>query len=244
MRRVRVSRRRVAAIVRKELRDYQRNRQMVVTMAIIPIVFLLQPLIYVLNLPATASVPLSHKHELLYMLGIPVLVPAMVAAASVVTERVQGTLEPMLTTPTRREEFLLAKALAPLVPAVVISYLVYGLFVVVIELFAHPGVAPALLHGPEIIAQLIFTPLLAAWSIWVGIAISTRSSDIRAAQQLAVLGSLPLIAVTTMVSLNVIHATRGLAIGAGIALLLAIRVGWRVVSALFDRERLITGTRA
>lgn len=244
MRKTRVSRRRVAAIVRKELRDYQRNRQMVVTMAIIPIVFLLQPLIYVLNLPASASVPLSHRHELLYLLGIPVLVPAVAAAASVVTERIQGTLEPVLTTPIRREEFLLAKALAPLVPSVAVSYLVYGLFVALIELFAHPGVAPALLHGPEVLAQVLFTPFLAAWSIWVGIAISTLSSDIRAAQQLSVLGSLPLVVVTTLFALNVIHVTHVLTIALGIVLLVADRLGWRVVSALFDRERLITGTRA
>jgi ABC-type Na+ efflux pump permease subunit len=243
MRKTRVSRRRVAAIVRKELRDYQRNRQMVVTMAIIPIVFLLQPLIYVLNLPASASVPLSHRHELLYLLGIPVLVPAVAAAASVVTERIQGTLEPVLTTPIRREEFLLGKALAPLVPSVVVSYLVYGLFVAVIELFAHPGVAPALLHGPEVLAQVLFTPFLAAWSIWVGIAISTLSSDIRAAQQLSVLGSLPLVVVTTLFALNVIHVTHVVTIALGIVLLVADRLGWRVVSALFDRERLITGTR-
>jgi ABC-2 type transport system permease protein len=232
------------AIVRKELRDYRRNRQMVITMAIIPIIFLLQPLIYVLNLSGLAAVPLRHRHELLYLLGIPVLVPALVAASSVVTERVQGTLEPVLTTPIRREEFLLAKALAPLVPSVAIAYIVYGLFIIVIELFAHAGVASALVHGPEVLAQIIFTPLLAAWSIWVGIAISTRVSDIRAAQQLSVLGSLPLIALTTLISLNVIHATRGLAIGLGIALVLADRIGWRVVAALFDRERLIIGTRA
>src|SRR5947209_4738745 len=156
-----MSRIRVMAIVRKEFRDYRRNRYMVVTMAIIPVIFLLQPLIYILSLPAAAAVPLSHKHELLYMLGIPVLVPSVVAAASVVTERQQGTLEPVLTTPIRREEFLLAKALAPLVPAVAVSYLVYGLFVVIIELFAHPGVAPALLQGPVVLAQVLFTPLLA-----------------------------------------------------------------------------------
>lgn len=182
-----MSKRRVIAIVRKELRDYRRNRYMVVTMAIIPLIFLLQPLIYILSLPAAAAVPLSHRHELLYMLGIPALVPSVVAASSVVTERQQGTLEPMLTTPIRREEFLLAKALAPLLPAVAVSYLVYGVFVVIIELFAHPGVAPALLQGPVVLAQVIFTPLLALWSIWVGIAISTRSTDIRAAQQLSVL---------------------------------------------------------
>jgi ABC-2 type transport system permease protein len=238
-----MSGRRVKAIFRKELRDYRRNRYMLVTMAIIPFVFLLQPLIYILNLPAAASVPLSHKHELLYMLGIPALVPALVAAASVVTERQQGTLEPVLTTPIRREEFLVAKALAPLVPAVVVSYVVYGLFVVIIELFARAGVASALLQGPEVIAQVVFTPLLAGWSIWVGIAISTRSSDIRAAQQLSVLSNLPLVAVTSLISFNVIHPTLQLALGCGIALLILDRVGWRVVAAMFDRERLITGSR-
>lgn len=238
-----MSRRRVMAILRKEFRDYQRNRYMLVTMALIPVIFLLQPLVSILSLPAAAAVPLSHKHELLYMLGIPALVPSVIAASSVVTERQQGTLEPVLTTPIRREEFLLAKALAPLVPAVVVSYLVYGLFVVVIELFAHQGVAPALLQGPVVLAQVLFTPLLALWSIWVGIAISTRSSDIRAAQQLSVLGNLPLVALSTLIAFNVIQATAWLALALGGALLVIDRLGWRIVSAMFDRERLITGTR-
>ena len=238
-----MSRTRTMAIVRKEFRDYRRNRYMIVTMALIPMIFLLQPLIYTLNLPPAASVPLSHQHELLYMLGIPALVPTMVAAASVVTERQQGTLEPVLTTPIRREEFVLAKALAPFVPSVVISYLVYGVFVVVIELFAHQGVASALLQGPVVLAQVIFTPLLALWSIWVGIAVSTRMSDIRAAQQLSVLSNIPIVILTSLIAFNTIHASRGLAIALGVALLVADRLGWRVVSALFDREKLITGTR-
>lgn len=238
-----MSRRRIIGILVKELRDYRRNRYILVTMTIIPIVFLLQPLLYILNLPAAASVPLSHQHELLYMLGIPALVPTVIAASSVVTERQQGTLEPVLTTPIRRKEFLLAKALAPIVPAVVVSYLVYGLFVIILEVFAHPGVAPALLKGPEVIAQLVFTPLLASWSIWVGIAISTRATDVRAAQQLSVIANLPLIAVTSLIAFNTIHATLQLALVCGIALLVLDRLGWRFVSALFDRERLISGTR-
>jgi ABC-type Na+ efflux pump permease subunit len=119
-----MSRTRVMAIVHKELRDYQRNRYMLVTTAIIPIIFLLQPLISILSLPAAAALPLSRRHELIYLLAIPALVPSFIAAASIVTERQQGTLEPVLTTPIRREEFLLAKALAPLVPAVTVSYLV------------------------------------------------------------------------------------------------------------------------
>lgn len=40
----------------------------------------------------------------------------------------QGTLEPALTTPIRREEFLIAKALAAFVPTLVIAYAVFGIF--------------------------------------------------------------------------------------------------------------------
>jgi hypothetical protein len=83
----------------------------------------------------------------------------------------------------------------------------------------------------------------AAWSIWVGIAISTRANDMRVAQQLSALASLPTIAITTLISIDVIHATLALAVGLGAALLLANRLGWRLVSALFDRERLIANTR-
>jgi ABC-type Na+ efflux pump permease subunit len=234
-----MSRRRVGAILRKELRDYRRNPYMLVTMSIIPAVFLIQPVVYVLTLPASAAVPLGRQHQLVYMLGIPALVPALVAAASIVSERQQGTLEPVLTTPVTREEFVLAKALAPLLPSIVVSYAVYALFVVIIELFAHQGVASALLQAPVVIAQVVFTPLVAAWSIWIGLAISTRCSDVRAAQQLSMLGNLPLVAVAVLIALGVIHATLGLVIALALVLLIGYRVGWRIVSALFDRERLI-----
>jgi ABC-type transport system involved in multi-copper enzyme maturation permease subunit len=238
-----VRRRRVRAILRKELREYRRNRSLVVGMAIIPLIFLIQPLIDIFALPASCASSLRHGDPLLYMLGIPALVPAVMAAYAVVGERQQGTLEPLLTTPIRREEFLLGKALAVLVPSAAIAYALYALVLACVELFANPAVASALVRGSELLAQLLFTPLLAGWSIWVGIAISTRSSDVRVAQQLGMLASLPSIAVTTLIAFNMIHATTGLAVGLAAALLLANRLGWRLVSAMFDRERLITGTR-
>jgi ABC-type transport system involved in multi-copper enzyme maturation permease subunit len=235
---------RVRAIFRKELREYRRNRAIVLTMALVPLVFMIEPLIQIFNLPAASAATLLHKHPLLYMLGIPALAPALIAAASVVGERQQGTLEPVLTTPIRREELILGKALAVLVPALVVSYGVFGLSVASIELFAQPSVASAVLRGPELLAQLLFTPLLATWSIWVAMAISARSSDIRVAQQLSTLASLPSVIVSALVSFDVIHATLSLALGLGAALLLLDRLGWRIVSSLFDRERLITGTRS
>lgn len=238
-----LSRRRVRAIFRKELREYRRNGNIVVAMVVLPLIFLIQPLVLVLALPTSASVPLSHRHLLLYMLAIPALVPAALAAYAVVGERQQGTLEPVLSTPIRREELLLGKALAALVPSLAIAYAVYALFLACVELLARPAVASALLRGPDLLAQLLFTPLLAGWSIWLGIAISARSSDVRVAQQLGTFASLPSAAVTSLVAFDVIHATLGLALGLAAALLLLDGLGWRMMSAAFDRERLITGTR-
>lgn len=241
---MKVDRRRVRAIFRKERREYRRNRSLVVGMAIIPLIFLVQPLVSVFAVSASAAADLSHRHELLYMLGIPALVPVTLAAYAVVSERQQGTLEPVLSTPIRREELLLGKALAVLSPSVAISYAVYGVFLACVALLARPGVAPALIRGPDVLAQLLFTPLIVTWSIWIGIAISARSSDIRVAQQLGVLASLPSIALTTLIAVNVIHPTPALAIALAVLLLLANRLGWRLVSAMFDRERLVTGTRS
>jgi len=245
-----VSKRRVRAIFRKELREYRkelreyrRNGSIVSTMAVIPLLFLIQPLVDIFALPASSASALRHEDSLLYMLGIPAIVPAVVAAYSVVGERQQGTLEPVLATPVRREEFLLGKALAALIPSLAVSYAVYAFFLACVELFAHPAVASALLRSPELVAQLLFTPLLAGWSIWVGMAISARSSDVRVAQQLGMLASLPSVAVTSLIAFNVIHATLGLALGLAAALLVLDGLGWRITSATFDRERLIAGTR-
>lgn len=209
-------------------------------MAIIPLVFILPPMIQIFT--AAPSV-LASGDRLLYMLGIPAIVPAVIAAYAVVGERQQGTLEPVLTTPIRRDELLLGKALAALVPALAVSYLVYGLVLAVVGLFAQPDVSSALLRGDEITAQVIFTPLVAGWSIWAGMAISTRARDARVAQQLGALVSLPVFAVAALTAYGVIRPALGLALGLGVALVALDVAGWRITSGLFDRERLITGSR-
>ena len=173
--------RRVRAIIRKELREIRHNRSLLVAMAILPLVFIIQPLVAVLGLSAKAAAGLSHEHVLLYLLGIPVLVPPVVAATAIAGERQQGTLEPVLTTPIRREELLLGKALAAWVPSIAIAYVVDALFLGIVALFAQPGIASAMVNGSDLAAQVLFVPLLAAWSIWVGLAMSTRASDARVA---------------------------------------------------------------
>jgi len=128
-------------------------------------------------------------------------------------------------------------------PSLAVAYVVYGLFLACVEFFAAPAVASALIRPSDLLAQLCFTPLLAGLSIWIAILISTRSNDIRVAQQFSSLASLPSIAVTTLVGFSIIKVSLVAGLVAAAALLLLNRIGWRFASAMFDREQLIVGTR-
>jgi len=239
--------RRVGAIFKKEIRDYRHNRFVVMTMAMLPLIYIVLPLVEVLAYKATESSSILDSRiglALLYMLLIPAVLPSALASYSVVGERDQGTLEPVLITPIRSTEFLLGKALAVLLPTLLIAYVMFGTFLAMAELFAQPAVTAAVFERSHVLTQLLFIPLLAGWSIWAGIAVSTRASDVRVAQQLSVFASLPPLAIVALMAENVITPSLGLALGLAAALLLIDGLAWRVVAKMFDRERLITGTRS
>lgn len=238
---------RVGAILQKELRDYRRNRFVVWTMSTLPLIFIAAPMVqlFTINVSSTSAKFDAHiELSLLYMLILPAIIPSVLSAYSVVGEREQGTLEPVLTTPIHSDEFLISKALAALLPTLAVAYVIFGIFLGVVAAFAHPAVASAIFERNHLLVQLLFTPLVAGWSIWAGIAISTRMSDVRAAQQLAVLASLPPVAIVALMNFNVITPSLGLALGLAGALLLIDGMAWRLVAAMFDRERLVTGTRS
>jgi ABC-2 type transport system permease protein len=234
----------VGAVLRKELREYRRNRLIVGTTIALPVVFFVVPVVSIFRIGETAAASVVRAQvgtTLLLLLLTPVIVPATIAAYSVIGERDQGTLEPVLTTPVRREELILGKALAAVIPSVLSAYLFFAAFVVAVRIAASHAVVDAIWQPAPFLAQALFAPLLATWSIWVSMAISTRSSDVRAAQQLSTLGSLPPLALTSLMSYHVLPSTVVVAVILAAVLVAVDAAGWRVVTALFDTERLITG---
>ncbi|MGC2176252.1 MAG: ABC transporter permease subunit [Acidimicrobiales bacterium] len=239
---------RVAAVVRKELLDYRRKRAIVVSMLIFPILFLVEPVIVIFVAPPSGSPASLDKAvilPLIYMLLIAVVTPSTLAAYSIVGERDQGTLEPLLTTPIRQQELVLGKAAAVMIPSVALAYSVYALFLICVALFAHHDISSAVFHdGPTLLALFLFAPLVAGWAVVVGLGVSVRASEVRVAQQLGMLASFPMIGVIVLLITGVIHPTFSSAIEFGVGLLLVDLLALRLVSRMFDRERLVTGTKA
>jgi ABC-type Na+ efflux pump permease subunit len=239
-----MSTRRIGSVVRKEVREFRRNRFVIGTMAVLPLFFLITPVLTIFRIPDSASGP-QVKAAVgtisLLLLIIPIVLPPVIAAYSVVGERDQGTLEPVLTSPVRASELLLGKAIAAFLPSVGLAYAIYGVVLVSVRLGAAHVVRVVVFHPPQLLAQVLFTPLLALWAIWVGIGISTRASDVRVAQQLATVAGLPLLGFTSVLSYQLIKPSLPLAVGLALALLVVDAAAARVVSRLFDTERLVTG---
>lgn len=239
-----MSRQRVASVVRKEAREFRRNRFVIGTMSVLPFIFLISPLLTIFRIPESASstqVQAAVGVISLLMLMTPVVLPPVIAAYSVVGERDQGTLEPVLTTPIPASELLLGKATAAFLPSVGLAYGIYAVVLIAIRFGAAHVVRTVVFHPPELVAQFLFIPLLALWSIWLGIAVSTRTSDVRVAQQLATLAGLPVLGFTSLISFQIVKPSVPLAVGLVFALLVVDVGAARVVAHLFDRERLITG---
>jgi ABC-type Na+ efflux pump permease subunit len=239
---------RVGAVIRKELRDYRRKRAIVATMCVLPLLFLVQPVVTIfLGTPTTSGAALQKSLILpiLYLLLIPTIMPSTIAAYTVAGEREQGTLEPLLTTPLRQQEFLLGKAASVMIPTLVLSYTVFALFLAAVWLAATSVVASAVFHdGPILLALFLFAPLMAGWGIVVGMAVSVRATEVRVAQQLGALASIPPVVVIILLAVGVVSPTFPVAVAFAIGLLVVDAVLLRFVSGMFDRERLVTGAKA
>jgi ABC-type transport system involved in multi-copper enzyme maturation permease subunit len=237
-----MSRRRVLAIFRKEMREFRRNKQVISTMALSPVGFLVAPVIFLFAVSASDASTLYQYPVLLFTLAMAALIPVTVGAYSITGEREQGTLEPVLGTPILAREFLLGKALAVFVPAVAESYLIFGAIDGIVWASRPAAVSAAALRPLVLLAQLIFTPLLAWMGVWVSMTISARVSDVRVGQQIGTLIMLPVIALSVLFGFHVLQVTVPLGITVGAALAALDAAGLLVVSAAFDRERLVLGT--
>lgn len=238
---------RIGAVMRKEFREYRRNRFIIYTMIVLPLFSIAIPIVELFNIHASEAASIVRTQinvTMLLMLVIPVILPATIAAYSVIGERDQGTLEPVLTTPISREEFLLGKSLAATIPSVFMAYAFFTVLVVSVRVASPAVVVHLVWQASWFAAEILFAPLLAAWSVWVGTAISARSSDVRVAQQLGTLASLPALILPLLMVLQVFQPTVTTAVILALTLAIVDVGAWRVVSLMFDRERLITGKRA
>lgn len=177
-----------------------------------------------------------------FMIGLlfPVTIPSILAATSIVGEKEAGTLEPLLATPIRTWELLLGKALASVLPALVLTWLPFAALVLAAQRLAAPEVVKAtVLSAPWLFGTFVLAPSLTLLTVMILVIVSAWATEVRTANQLGAVLIAPLVAMI------VIQVTRGLSLtmttvlGIWAVVLVLLALTLPVAVRLFQRETIL-----
>jgi len=176
----------------------------------------------------------------LYVIGASLL-PVGIASYSLIGEKVQKSLEPLLATPTTDEEILAGKSIAAFLPAICANCVGALIFTVLVDLFTYSTLKYIYFPNWDIVIVLfLLAPLSCILSVGYNVLISSRANDVRTAQQLGTLIILPFGAVYFLSEFNVLTlTTNNMLIMAAVLVVIDVIVFY-LVKATFQREEILT----
>jgi len=121
--------------------------------------------------------------------------PSTIAAYSIVGEKVEKTLEPLLATPTTDGEILLGKGIASFIPPILSTWTGASIFMAATDYILRSA-GLSYYYFPNWgsgVMLLLLAPLAAVLSIEIAVIASSRVSDVRGANQIASLILIPFV---------------------------------------------------
>ena len=258
-----MNRAKVRAIVEKEVADARKNRMIIISMALVPILLVALTLgtaVYMLNSadgmdeddasiippqlgdiePLHAVLMMLNDQYLFYFLIIPMMMPVYIAAYSIVGEKETRSLEPLLATPITVWELLVGKSIAAVVPPVILTWLSFIVLLIGGYFVMPEPVFEALVRPVWIVGTALLSPLLALLSVFSGVIVSSRLNDPRAAQQVTGIFVVPIVALSMVVLAGKIFLDVWVVVLAAAVTLVLDSVVLFFAIKLFQRETILT----
>jgi ABC-type Na+ efflux pump permease subunit len=190
-------------VASRDFKIFRRQKNIWYSIAIFPVIIsVLFPAILQFagqrsaGLLAVANLPyLLDSFSFFIVIGA-AFIPLGIASYSIVGEKVEKSLEPLLATPLTDGEILLGKAIAALLPALVVMYAGATFFMVGVDAVTvgelgynyFPNLTFAFM-------LLVLVPLAVTMSVLYSVIVSSRANDVRSANSYSILIFLPLIAI-------------------------------------------------
>jgi ABC-2 type transport system permease protein len=129
--------------------------------------------------------PMMFNMVLMIFIIIPATLPTIIATYSIVGEKNNRSLEPLLATPTTDGELLAGKIFSAFIPSMGSTLLAFTLGVTLLDVVLIPKVGYPLLPNLTWILSIVFlAPTACLMSVLACVLVSSKVSDVRAAQQL------------------------------------------------------------
>lgn len=234
-------------VARKDLSMFRRRKSIFYSVALLP-------MILAIGLPAIIWVVLQHSTAVsdavitnlldtlsFFFVIIASFISTGISSYSIVGEKVEKSLEPLLASPATDDEILLGKYIAAFIPTMIAAYIALAIYMALTDWLTAGYLG--YLYYPNLVMAIILllvAPLTVLLSVGLNVLISSKVNDVRTATQLGTLSSLPfwIIYVGSEIGAISLNDTN-LIILAGVLLLAAV-VFFYFSRAVFRREEILT----
>src|SRR5437870_1022907 len=235
-------------IASKDFAIFRKKRNILYSILVVPfLVSVLFPAVVAFagrnggrGIPAAQLPVLLPAFAFFYMI-LAGFIPTSIASYSIVGEKVEKSLEPLLATPTTDGEILLGKSIAAFLPTIIATHAGATIFMILTDNVTHRTLGYLYFPNWAIgVILLLLAPLAAVLSVELNVIASARVSDVRAAPQLGALMFLPFMAlyVAGEIGLVLLDTNNLLLISAIVAALDLVL--FRISTATFRREEILT----
>ena len=235
------------AVAAKDFKIFKRKSQVIYITIVLPLVVgIAFPLIlqYALHNTKTHLVGgsitgLIDAFSVWFMIGA-AIIPTAIASYSLVGEKVQKSLEPLLATSMTDGEILLGKTISALIVPLASIYAGAAIFMTLMDLVTQGTLGYLYYPNWHIGAILLVAPVICLVSVEVNIIISSKLNDVRTAQQLGMVTALPFFGLYVASETGIFEFTdTNLLILVGVILLIGIGLFF-VSRSTFQREEILT----
>jgi len=239
----------VVSVASKDFESYKRKKSVIAYTFGLPLVLCAAFTLVVQSdiVPAIQSgtsinsVGLGLESLIYFFVIFAAVLPTSIAAYSIVGEKVEKSLEPMLATPLSDNEILLGKTIASLVPPVLTTWLGASIFMAASDYLLHSVIS--YYYFPNLNAGLmlfLLAPLAALLGVEVAVIASSRISDVRGANQLGGLMWIPFMVIFIYSAEgNFQFSVDNLLLVSGVLAVIEL-VLYFVTTSTFRREQILT----
>ncbi|MEM0150839.1 MAG: ABC transporter permease [Thermoplasmata archaeon] len=243
----------IIAIYKKDLKEILSLNTVKYSFIFFPLVFLFILLIvlYFTYTNLLTSQSIQTNFEKLSMFGyiatnyliffgiIPLSLASTISSYSIVGEKTQKTIEPILAAPVDDSDIFLGKLLSPFIPTIIATYVVLAFYTFFADFlsinfggFVFPSIAWYSI-------TLIFIPFSTILMILMALIFSSRTVDPRSAQQFSAIILIPLI-IIFLFGILVYTLTSILIVIMSIFVVILDIVVFRIALKVFNREIILT----
>ncbi len=234
-------------IATKDFSIFRNKKSIIYSVVLLPLLFAIGlPLTIGLSGSDNGSVPPSILGPLLnsfsfFFVILAASITTVIASYSLIGEKVQKSIEPLLATPTTDGEILLGKCFAAFIPSIIAIYIGFIIFMILIDQMTYNTFGYLFFPNWDMIVMMfIVTPLASLLSVELGVILSARVNDVRTAQQLGQLIIIPFfgIYIFSQVGYITLHVNNLLIIA--FTLLTIDLILFYISTITFNREEILT----